>query len=140
MVADGVTFSLSKASRVVVVTLGLVVAGIFFGAIAGGTAVTLVDLLTGQGLDTEPFLFGAFVGAPLGAFTAPVLSWALLRRVPLGRMFLVCSCGTAVGGVVGWFTRVSGDIVLHALGGALLGCILAAIALSYSARVSQSRA
>jgi len=131
---------MARFSRVVAVTIGLAGAGLVFGAIAGGTAVTLVTLLTGEGVDTEAFLFGAFFGAPLGAFTAPMLSWVLLRRVPLGRMFLACSCGTAVGGVVGWFTTGSGDIGLHAIGGALLGCIFAAIVLSHSARVSQSRA
>ena len=133
--------STTRWGRVVGVTLGLVVAGIFFGAIAGGTAVTLVLLLAGERVDPEAFLVGAVFGAPLGALTAPVLSWVLLRRVPLGRMFLVCSCGTAVGGVVGWFTAGAfGDIGLRALGGALVGCIVAAITLSVRTRAPESHA
>jgi hypothetical protein len=119
----------------VLVTIGLVGAGIVFGALAGGTAFALVGLLAGR-ISTELFWVGAFFGAPLGAVTAPLLSWLLLRRVPLGRMFLVCSVGTAIGGVVGWFaTSASGDIIFNPLAGAFIGCLIAAIALWYKARL-----
>jgi hypothetical protein len=45
-------------------------------------------------------------------------------------MFLVCSLGTAVGGVVGWFaTTAGGDIMVNALLGGFIGWVIAALAL-----------
>jgi hypothetical protein len=71
-----------RVGRVVVVTLGLVGAGILFGAIAGGTAFTLVTLVAGEGIS-----FGhlnRFFSAPW--LVTAMLSWLLLRRL-LGQMF-----------------------------------------------------
>lgn len=117
-------------------TIGLVGAGIVFGALAGGTAFALVVALASRGISTELFLIGAVFGAPLGAVTAPLLAWVLLRRVPLGRMFLVCSVGTTVGGVVGWFaTAAGGSIIANPIAGAFVGCVVAAIALWHKARL-----
>jgi len=105
-------------------------AGIVLGAIAGGTAFWAVGVITEQAFSPEAFGIGAVFGAPLGAVTAPLLSWLLLRHVALGKMFLVCSIGTAIGGVVGWFsTTAGGDIMLNPLVGAFVGCVIAAIAL-----------
>jgi hypothetical protein len=119
----------------VLVTIGLVGAGIVFGALAGGTSLAFVGLLAGR-ISTELFWVGAFFGAPLGAVTAPLLAWLLLRRVPLGRMFLVCSIGTAIGGVAGWFaTAAGGNILVNPLGGAFIGCFIAAIALWHKTRL-----
>jgi len=118
--------------RIVAVTIGLVGAGILFGAIAGGTSFALVGILAGEKISIEEFEIGAMFGAPLGAITAPLLSWLLLRRVPLGKMFLVCSVGTAIGGIVGWFaTAAGGDIMVNPLVDAFVGCVIAAIALRY---------
>src|SRR6266550_583204 len=114
------------------VTIGLVGAGILFGAIAGGTSFALVGILAGQNVSIEEFEFGAMFGAPLGAVTAPLLSWLLLRHVPLGKMFAVCSVGTAIGGILGWFATASGgDIMVNPLVGAFVVCLIAAIALRY---------
>lgn len=127
---------MTRPGRIVVVTIGLVGAGIVFGALAGGTAFSLVVVLADGRISTELFEIGAIFGAPLGAITAPLLAWILLRRVPLGRMFLVCSVGTASGGVVGWFaTGAGGNIILNPIGGAFIGCVVAAIALWHRARV-----
>ncbi len=115
-------------------------AGLVFGALAGGTAFAVVALVAGDKMAVEPFEIGAFFGAPLGAITAPLLSWVLLRRVPLGRMFVVCSAGTAIGGVIGWYTTGAEDIMLQPIGGALLGCIIAAITLWYGARTRSGNA
>jgi hypothetical protein len=124
--------TLSRVARIIGVTIGLVAGGIVFGAIAGGTAFWAVALITEQGTSLEAFEIGAAFGAPLGALTAPLLAWLLLRHVPIGKMFLVCSAGTAVGGMVGWFaTLVGGDILLNPLLGAFIGCLIAAIALWY---------
>lgn len=118
------------------VTLGLVGAGIVFGALAGGTAFALVVLLASGRISTALFEIGAVFGAPLGGIIAPLLAWVLLRRVPLGQMFLVCSVATAIGGVAGWFAAAAGgDIILSPIAGALIGCVVAAIALWHRARV-----
>jgi len=127
---------MTRLGRIVVVTVGLVGAGIVFGALAGGTAFALVVMLADGRISTELFEIGALFGAPLGGITAPLLAWALLRRVPLGRMFLVCSIGTAIGGVAGWFaTSAEGDIIVNSLGGGFIGCVFAAVALWHRARL-----
>ncbi len=127
---------MTRLGRIVVVTIGLVGAGIVSGALAGGTAFALVVVLADGRISTELFEIGAIFGAPLGAIIAPLLAWLLLRRVPLGRMFLVCSVGTAIGGVVGWFaTAAGGNIILNPIGGAFIGCLVGAIALWHRARV-----
>jgi hypothetical protein len=121
--------------RAVLVTIGLAGAGILFGAIAGGTAFTFVVLVAGARVSFEAFEIGAFFGAPLGAVTAPLLSWLLLRRVPLGQMFLVCSFGTIVGAIAGWFTAAPNEEAVDwALVGAFLGSVVAATTLWYRAR------
>ncbi|HJS43398.1 MAG TPA: hypothetical protein VJ755_07990 [Gemmatimonadales bacterium] len=127
---------MARLGRIVVVTIGLVGAGIVFGALAGGTAFALAVVLATGRISTALFEIGAVFGAPLGGITAPVLAWVLLRRVPLGRMFLVCSVGTALGGVVGWFaTAGGGNPILNPIAGAFIGCVVAAIALWHRARV-----
>ena len=127
---------MKRAGRIALVTIGLIGAGIVFGALAGGTAFALVTLLADGRISRELFEVGAIFGAPLGGITAPLLAWVLLRRVALGRMFLVCSGGTVVGGVVGWFaTSAGGDIILNPIGGAFIGSVVAAIALWHRARV-----
>jgi hypothetical protein len=121
---------MKRPGRIAIVTVGLVVAGIVFGALAGGTAFVTVGLVAGERIMTDAFWVGAVFGAPLGALTAPLLSWLLLRHVPLGKMFLVCSVGTAIGGVVGWFaTTVGGDIMVNPLLGGFVGCVIGAIVL-----------
>ena len=120
---------MSRIVRIVVVTLALMAAGLAFGALAGGLAFTTVGILAGGGIAVDAFEIGAIFGAPLGAITAPVLAWLLLRRVPLGRMFLVCSTGTTIGGIVGWFSSGSADIMLTPLLGAFAGCLIAALGL-----------
>jgi hypothetical protein len=126
---------MTRVGRIVAVTIGLVGAGIFFGAIAGGTSFALVGILAGEDISIEVFEIGAIFGAPLGAVTAPLLSWLLLRHVPFSTMFLVCSVGTAIGGVVGWFaTTAGGDIMLNPLVGGFVGCAIAATALRFRVR------
>jgi len=123
---------MKRAGRITIVTVGLVAAGIVFGALAGGTAFAAVLLLAGERISIDAFRIGAWFGAPLGALTAPILSWLLLRHVPIGKMFLVCSIGTAIGGVVGSYMMTDlGNVMLNPLVAAVVGCVIAAIALRY---------
>jgi len=124
-----------SAPRVVGVTLGLVGAGAVLGALAGGVSLGFSLAITDPQLSAEGLAFGAFLGAPLGAVTAPVLSWLLLRRVPLGRMFAGLVAGTIFGGIIGWLTTTpGGEIEVNGLAGAFIGCLVAGITLRYRAR------
>jgi hypothetical protein len=125
---------MNRSVRIARITTGLVGAGAICGAIAGSTALTIGLLFDGGGaLVYVPFFGGAF-GAVLGAVAAPVLGWSLLRRVPFGRMFIACSAGTIVGGVIGWIaTPAVGNEINGGLGGAVIGCVVAAINLWYRA-------
>jgi len=121
---------MARAARIVSVSLGLIGAGFIFGALAGGSAFSTVLLIEGDGISLGAFGIGAIYGAPLGAVTAPLLSWLLLRRVPLGLMFLVCSIGTMIGAIAGWVTTPQlGNPIARALAGALIGCVVGAIVL-----------
>lgn len=122
---------LPRLIRILVVTAGLSVAGAVAGAFAGGIAFSFVLTLAGDpGLHLDALLIAGVVGAPLGAVTAPLLAWLLLRRVPLGQMFRGLSLGTMVGGVVGWLATVSAaNIVINAVASAFIGCVVAALLL-----------
>ena len=130
-----------RAGRIALVTIGLIVAGVVFGAFAGGTAFVTVGLLAGERISTDAFAIGAIFGAPLGAITAPLLSWLLLRQVPIGTMFLVCTIGAAIGGILGWFAAIAGeDIMVSPLAGAFLGCLVSAFVLWHRARIRSGSA
>ena len=121
---------MTRLGRVVCVTAGLMGAGIVCGGLAGTAAFAAVSLAAGERLWWEWLWIGLFFGAPLGGVAAPVLSWLLLRQVPLGQMFLVCSIGTAIGGAGGWFTGTTLEsAVSRALLGAFVACLVAAIVL-----------
>lgn len=124
---------MTSVPRVAAVTLGLVAAGAVFGALAGAVALAASVFVTENDSSGFGLLVGAYFGAPLGAITAPILSFLLLRRVPLGRLFVGTAAGTVLGGVAGWITTTSGDDALNGLLGAFIGCVVAAIALRYRA-------
>ncbi len=121
-----------SAPRVVGVTLGLIGAGAIFGSLAGGVSLGFSLVITNPGFSGGGLVLGALVGAPLGAVTAPALSWLLLRRVPLGRMFAGLALGTIFGGIIGWLTTTpGGEVEINGLAGAFIGCIVAGITLRY---------
>lgn len=124
-----------QALNDVVVTLGLVGAGATFGACAGGTALALALLITEHDASSFGFILGAILGTPLGAVVGPTVSLTLLRRVPLGRVFLGLSVGTVVGGVLGWVLASSPSQPLMGLAGAFIGCLATAIMLRYRSRL-----
>jgi hypothetical protein len=89
--------------RILAVTGGLVLVGIFAGALAAGAALAISAMLHGEwrlALDPKLWRFAAFVGGFFGAVAAPVTSWLFLRHVPLGRLILQTTLATAVVGGV----------------------------------------
>jgi hypothetical protein len=122
----------NRPFRILAVTVGLIVAGAVLGATAGALALAIALTLTeGQVYGLE--FAGAF-GAVLGAVTAPVVALVLLRRVPLGRMFVGLTSGTVVGGVFGWIVAVVPDQVGSALLSAFVGCLAAAVSMRGTTR------
>ena len=108
---------MTRGGRIALVTAGLFVAGAICGAVAGALALGTWLMLLGEGVNGSDLVFAAVVGAPLGGLVAPLFAWTLMRRVPIGRMLVVCTVSTAAGGIIG------------ALPGAFLGCLCAAVAL-----------
>jgi hypothetical protein len=100
-----------RPTRIALVTAGLSVAGGVVGSICSAAAVTLIAGIEGGvgWLASHEFARLSGVAAAFGAFAgmigAPVLSWALLRRVPLGRAALFTAIGTVVGAVGGELAR-----------------------------------
>lgn len=126
---------MNRPARIAAITTGLVGAGAVFGAVAGTVALAVSLIIDGIPSLVGAALLGAYFGAPLGAIAAPILGWSLLRRVPLGRMFVVCATGTVIGGVAGWLAAGSnGDIMRGGLAGAAIGCVVAAVNLWYRTR------
>jgi len=122
---------MNRLERIVAVTLALTGAGAIVGALAGAAALTFSLLVTSEPRPAAGLIMGAFLGAPIGAVTAPALAWLLLRRVPLGRMFMECSVGTTIGGVIGWVTAASVMAPVGGLAGAFTGCVVAGVLLRH---------
>ena len=121
-----------RPARIALVTAGLSVAGGVVGSVCSAAAVTLIAGIEG-GIGTLVTrelagLLGvaAAFGGLAGMIGTPVLSWALLRRVPLGRAALFTAIGTIVGAVGGELTRPLNPYartIPAVLIGALLGFI-----------------
>jgi hypothetical protein len=119
--------------RVVVVTVGLALAGAAFGGLAGVTALATVMVLRGDvAYFSELFALeiAGEAGAALGLISAPLVVWVMLRRVSLGRVFLWLTPGAALGGVLGWFAFSSLDVVFGPTIAAFAGFMTSAVALS----------
>ena len=119
--------------RVVLVTLGLALAGAAFGGFAGAIALATVIALRGDvAYFSELFALeiAGEVGAVLGLFSAPLVVWVMLRHVPLGRVFLWLIPSAVLGGVFGWFAFSSLDVVFGPTIAALAGFMASAVALS----------
>ena len=126
---------MSRPIRIFAVTMGLVLAGATFGAIAGIVAFPLAILLTEGFLgpaDIEIVGSAGSLGAIIGSVASPIAAWLLLRRVPLGRAVLWSTVGAVVGGVIGWTLGGRFDSFLNrvvpalgdAFGTAILGAII----------------
>ena len=140
MITDGL-----RRQRVLVITAGLSVAGAVCGALAGAVGITLALVLTervelAHALDPFVLIFVGSIGAVLGAFAAPALTWLLLRRVPLGKAFLHGTLGATLGGVLGWMLPLFSLQMPSALLGALAGSVFASMVLhDRQAAVSRPR-
>ena len=119
--------------RVVVVTVGLALAGAAFGGFAGAIALATVMVLRGGVAYFSELLaleIAGEVGAVLGLISAPLVVWVMLRRVPLGRVFLWLTSSAALGGIFGWFAFSSLDVIFGPTIAAFAGFIASAVALS----------
>jgi hypothetical protein len=95
-----------RITRILAVTVGLVLAGWVLGTITG--ALTLLAWMMGTSVIhsvAEDMLFalcvGAWFGGTLGAVMGPVAAWLLMRHVPLGVAVGGTMLGTLVSGVIG---------------------------------------
>ena len=104
------------------------------GAVAGalvGLVGALVFAFVASGSlpdvrDTGSLLaLGAATGVAFGAVLAPLISFVLLPRVPLGRAILVTSAGTLAGIV----TAILADQMMNLFNLAVAGFVIAAVLL-----------
>ena len=126
----------TRRKRILAVTAGLFVFGAVAGALAGAAVGALAALLPDdRGTRFGPAwmdvgaLFGASVGAPMGAVLLPLAGWLLMRHVPIGQALVGTMLGTIVGGLVGWYAPVGSDEIARSLVGAILGFALVVILL-----------
>ncbi|MFL5612954.1 MAG: hypothetical protein ACJ796_04760 [Gemmatimonadaceae bacterium] len=121
-----------RPARIALVTAGLSLAGGIGGAFCAAAAVALIaGIEVGSGaLVSRDFARLLGLSAAFGAFAgmigAPVLSWAVLRRVPLGRAAVFTTIGTLAGAVGGELVQPFNPYartVPGVLVGALLGFI-----------------
>jgi len=118
--------------RVVMVTACLALTGAAVGGFAGATALATVMVLSSDVARSSALLaIAGEVGAFLGLISAPLVVWVMLRRVPLGRVFLRLTLGTIVGGVLGWFAFSWLDVILGPTIAAFVAFIASAVALSF---------
>lgn len=125
--------------RIIGDTLLLVVGGAVLGAFTGTLCLVLLSIPGFRewpsGYLTVPIFMGTFVGAPLGAVSAPILGWFVLRRVPARRVVVYTPVGTLVGSfvalVLGWLVAdvADGRGIFYLVGGAVLGLVGTAFAL-----------
>jgi hypothetical protein len=115
----------SRARRVVLVTLGLSVAGALFGAVASAVAGTVWLWSASVGVFVDALVVAASVGGALGAVLGPAAGWLLLRRVPLGVAVIGTTLGATLGGAIGAVTGAQPIVT------AVAGFILAAVGLRW---------
>jgi hypothetical protein len=131
---------MSKISPFANVSLGRVAAVTgslaLLGAVASAVVVVVLQLGIGLAVNRSLLTLGALaggatVGALAGAAFGPVVSWTLLRAVPIGRAVIETSVGAAVGVVAAIAIPVSG--IVPVFGIALAGAVAAAVRLRFAA-------
>jgi hypothetical protein len=130
----------SRAVRIVLALLALVIAGAVMGAIAGVVVAQVLGAVNGSLdllLDALVWRVAAAIGAVCGAVLAPLASFTILRHAPLWRVFADTTVGTVLGGCLGLLINPGGDLrIVVSL--AALGFLLAAGRLAWSARRARS--
>ena len=119
--------------RVLWVTLSLALGGAAFGGFAGAVALAAVIVLRGNiAYFSELYTLeiAAEGGAVLGLVSMPVVVWVMLRRVPLGRIFLWLTPSAVLGGIFGWFAFSSLDMIFGPTIAAFASFMASAVALS----------
>jgi hypothetical protein len=107
--------------------------GAFAGAVFGVASLAMLGLLV-DGPGGFPYVWDAFVfagvaGCALGVIAFSVVSWGMLRHVPLGRVIAETGAGTLIGAVAS--SLASGLNPLGGLVGALLGFCIGAVQLRF---------
>jgi hypothetical protein len=125
---------MSMLMRIVLVTLGLAVAGLVAGAAVGVVMmacwmapVGLRELMRNPSMLVYGGVFGGMVGAVLG----PAGAWLLMRTVPLGLAVGGTALGTILGAVAG--------LVTAGFAGSFYGAFLGFGAAAVLLRVRSSR-
>ena len=123
--------------RILKISAALAVLGAVAGAIGGCLALVLAMVVGGFGSSPEvPLSFVAGVVAALGCgcgvFVAPVLSWTLLRDVPLWRCATETALATSFAGIAALFLTSGGPAKILAV--ALLAAVLAVARLKWAFR------
>lgn len=125
--------------RILKISAALAVLGAVAGAIGGCLALVLAMIVGGTGIGSSaevPLSFVAGVVAALGCgcgvFVAPVLSWTLLRDVPLWRCATETALATSFAGIAALFLTSGGPAKILAI--ALLAAVLAVARLKWAFR------
>ena len=132
----------SSPARIAALTTALLVAGGALGALAAAVGLVIAGAITEHDFPPLEILAVAMlVGGALGAPLLPATSWLLLRRVPLGLSWLGTTVGTVAGGVAAWVAAafMSGDPILWAVTGAVIGFFFAVIVLRARFPVQRDR-
>jgi hypothetical protein len=135
-------------TRLALITLGLAACGAVAGAACAIIAVSVALITHSRGALQSGFapppllLVTAVVGAAIGTVAAPALSFAVLRRVPLGRAILVTAIGTIAGAVIGELVAplnpYDADLTPGLIRGALIGFTAAGLILRLTVSDSSS--
>lgn len=138
---------MGRATRILAVLAGLILTGALIGAVVGAVAVAIGTAIVGYGPMAagagpapipRALAFGAVLGAQIGAVTAPLGGFLLLRSVPLGRAVGWTTLASVVGGAIGSFARPDAFPAPMPVVGALLGFLLVALILRWRAPARSS--
>ena len=129
----------------ITVLLGLAMAGMLFGALAGVLVVMALFFVTSArrgdfGLPLSWFvpLLAALLGGVCGGVFAPIAAFSPWRHLPIGRLFAHLTFGTVIGGAV--VALVLPQSLAFVLVGSLLGFLIAGDRLASRSSESASAA
>jgi hypothetical protein len=106
-----------RVTRVLLVTVGLSVAGSLLGALAATIALVTIVVTTGVAsrsgitITSDMLTVAAGEGGIFGLFLGPLVAWLALRRVPLGLALVTSTAGTTVGAILGATLPFAGPVL-----------------------------